>query len=102
MAIQKDIQESNVGVGFSNSYIRISRIDIRKNLHVEESIKWHVFIWVDAFIYKPTWHAQHEVARFEYFKIDIEEIFKEEGQDFLAQCYNWLHAQPDFAGAKEV
>jgi len=94
MAIQKDLLESDFGVGFQNSYFRITFVQFRK-------FDMQLLIQVQGYILKPSDPQQREVFNQTYFA-PFADVAAQDGADFLAQCYNWLHAQPDFAGGIEV
>ena len=94
MAIQKDLPESDFGVSFQNTYFRITLVQFRK-------FDMQLLIQVQGYILKPVDPQQRKIFNQTYFA-PFADVTAQDGADFLAQCYNWLHAQPDFAGAAAV
>jgi len=88
MAIQKDLSASDFGVGFQNSYFRITLVQFRK-------FDMQLLIQVQGYILKPADPQQREIFNKTYFAPFVD-VAAQEGDDFLAQCYNWLHTQIDF------
>ena len=104
MAMQKDLPETPIGVGFQNSYFKITMVQLRRweppGVNTN-AISAHCVINVDAYVYKPTNKNQMTISGGSFIA-PWDEIKAQKGDDFLAQCYNWLHAQPEFADATAV
>lgn len=102
MAIQIDLVNTPLGVGFSKSYVRIWRAEYRKmNAPGGQSEGAHVILHVMAYVYKPVDNQQQPIDQ-KIFIAPWAEILAQPGDDYLAQCYAWLHNQPEFAGAEAV
>lgn len=94
MAIQKDLPESDFGVGFQNSYFRITVVQFRK-------FDMQLLIQVQGYILKPADPQQREIFNQTYFA-PFADVAAQAGEDVLAQCYHWLHSQSDFATGVKV
>jgi hypothetical protein len=95
MAIQQDIPASPLGVGFSKAYIRIWRATYVKD---QES---YVQLHVCAYVLKPHIENQQPIDQ-QILRAPWAEVLAQPGDDFIAQCYAWLHNQPEFAGGEAV
>jgi len=95
MAIQIDFRETPYGVGFSKTYARIHKAEFHKVAYP------HVLLHVLVYANKPINQQQQPIDQI-CFDIPWSEILAQPGNDFLAQCYAWLHKQPDFQVAEAV
>lgn len=104
MAIQKDLPETSIGVGFKASYIRITIASYQK---IPPPGAWenppseHVQLSVAGYVYKPTSLNQTPIWA-HLFLIPWDEVKSQPGDNFLAQCYAWLHTQEEFKDAEVV
>jgi hypothetical protein len=102
MAIELDLSSTPLGVGFSKSYVRIWRAEYRKmNAPGGQNEGPHVLLHVMAYVYKPVDDQQQPIDQKVLFA-PWAEILAQPGGDYIAQCYAWLHKQPEFAGGEAV
>lgn len=104
MAMQLDLQATPLGVGFSKSYIRICNASYRKRpppgAHDNPSDA-HVQIHLYAYVFKPVDREQQPIDQI-VLMVDWKDIASQPGDNFLAQCYAWLHTQEEFKDAEVV
>jgi hypothetical protein len=102
MAMQLDLQATPLGVGFSKSYVRIWRAEYRKmNAPGGQNEGPHVLLHIMAYVYKPVDDQQQPIDQKVLFA-PWAEILAQPGDNFLAQCYAWLHTQEAFKDAEAV
>lgn len=99
MAIQIDLQQSNFGVPFAGAYFRIVTASI--NRQRQETPRHSVMIDVVGYATQPTNEDTKDVD-FRRYHVAASEVYAQAGDNFLAQCYAWVMAQPDMAGAAGV
>lgn len=102
MAMQLDLQATPLGVGFSKSYVRIWRAEYRKmDIPGGQNEGPHVVLHIMAYVYKPVNDQQLPIDQKMLFA-PWAEILAQPGDDYLAQCYAWLHTQEAFKDAEAV
>lgn len=102
MAMQLDLQATPLGVGFSKSYVRIWRAEYRKmDIPGSQNEGPHVVLHIMAYVYKPVNDQQLPIDQKMLFA-PWAEILAQPGDDYLAQCYAWLHTQEAFKDAEAV
>lgn len=104
MAMQLDLQATPIGVGFSKSYIRIWNASYRKGpppgAHANPPDA-HVQLHLFAYVFKPVDEQQQPIDQ-KFLTVDWKDIASQPGDNFLAQCYAWLHTQEEFKDAEVV
>lgn len=102
MAIQIDLTNTPLGVGFSKSYVRIHRAEYRKaNAPGVQNEGAHVILHIMAYVFKPVDDLQQPIDQKVFFA-PWSEILMQSGGDFISKCYTWLHMQPEFFGGEAV
>ena len=96
MAIKLDIAQSNFGVPFAGAYFRIVTAAISRQR--QEDPRHSVMIDVVGYATQPQNEDTKEVD-FRRYHVAASEVYAQQGENFLAQCYNWVMAQPDMAGS---
>lgn len=99
MAIQIDLQQSNFGISFQGAYFRIVTAALTRQRG--EDVRHSVMIDVVGYATQPQNEDTREVD-FRRYHVAASEIYAQPGSNFLAQCYNWVMAQPDMAGSVGV
>ena len=96
MAIQTDLQESQYGVPFAEAYFRIATASVSRTRNADQ--RFTVMLDVIGYATRPTHDDVREVA-FHRLYAPLTEIEAQQGENFLAKCYVWVMAQPDFVSA---
>lgn len=99
MAISLDLNTSNFGVPFQGAYFRIVTAAITRQR--EDNPRHSVMIDVVGYATQPQNEDTKEVD-FRRYHVAASEVYAQQGENFLAQCYNWVMAQPDMAGSVGV
>ena len=94
MAIQTDLQESQYGVPFAEAYFRIATASVSRTRNADQ--RFTVMLDVIGYATRPTHDDVREVA-FHRLYAPLTEVEAQQGENFLAKCYVWVMAQPDFA-----
>jgi hypothetical protein len=99
MAIQIDIQTSQFGVPFQGAYFRIVAAVLTRQR--QEDPRHTVMIDVAGYATQPQNEDTREVD-FRRYHASASEVFAQDGENFLAQCYTWVMSQPDMTGSEGV
>ena len=99
MAIKLDIAQSNFGVPFAGAYFRIVTAAISRQR--QDDPRHSVMIDVVGYATQPQNEDTKEVD-FRRYHVAASEVYAQQGDNFLAQCYAWVMAQPDMAGSVGV
>lgn len=99
MAIQIDLQQSQYGIPFAGAYFRIATAAITRQR--QEDPRHSVMIDVVGYATQPQNEDTREVD-FRRYHVAASEVYSQQGENFLAQCYNWVMQQPDMAGSVGV
>lgn len=97
MAIQLDLQSSQVGVPFSGAYFRVVTAAITRQRGGERS----VMIDVVGYAVKPADDDVREVD-FRRYHAPYADVVAQTDTDFIAKAYQWVKQQPDMIGAIDV
>lgn len=99
MAIQLDLDTSNFGVPFQGAYFRIVQAALTRQR--AENPRHNVMIDIVGYAAKPENEDTKDVDFRRYFAAS-DEVYAQSGDNFLAQCYTWVMAQPDMVGSVGV
>lgn len=99
MAIKVNLTESHYGVPFAGAYFRIVTAAITRQRH--DDPRHSVMIDVSGYATQPQNEDTKEVD-FRRYHVAASEVYAQPGDNFMAQCYNWVMAQPDMAGSIAV
>lgn len=99
MAIQINIQNSKFGTSFEGAYFRINKSDVVRVQSKEP--KFYVMMDVLGYATSEVTDSTHPID-FRRYEVPLGEVYSQEGDNFLAKCYNWVMQQPDMAGSVAV
>lgn len=99
MAIEIDLNNSQYGVPFNGAYFRIVTASVSRTR--EDNPRHSVMIDVAGYASVPEHEDVREVD-FRRYHVPAEDVYAIEAENFFAQCYLWVMAQPDMAGSVGV
>ncbi len=99
MAIQIDLETTQYGVPFNGAYYRIVRTGTRRER--TEIPRFIASIDVVGYATRPIDEDARDID-FRRYDIPVTIIDAQVGDTWLAKCYTWVAAQPDFAGCVGV
>lgn len=99
MAITLDLESSQFGVAFQGAYFRIVTAAISRQR--DPKTRYSVMIDVAGYASKPQSEDVKDVD-FRRYHAPYADIEAQTGDNFLAKCYAWVMAHPEYAGAVSV
>lgn len=98
MALSNNLVESKFGISFQGVYYRINNVMV----HRISTISPHtVMIDIAGYAQKPENEDLQELC-FHRLHALLSDVEAQGGPNILTNCYLWLAAQPEFAGAVAV
>lgn len=94
MALSLDLATSNFGIPFQGAYYRIVTASVTR----QRQALFSVMIDVVGYATRPENDDTKDID-FRRYHAPLAEVEAQEGDAFLAKCYNWVSQQSDMTGS---
>lgn len=94
MALQLDLATSNFGIPFQGAYFRIVTASVTR----QRQANFSVSIDVVGYATRPENDDTKDID-FRRYHAPLIEVESQNGDTFLAKCYNWVAQQSDMTGS---